>query len=726
MPQIVYILFGAAFTVATMTAAGHLMLRSLGVKLDRAEYWLLSFVCGAPLLSTVVFLLCSVNLARKGVFLIVGAGILACCVRRRAGTGGSGWMAVPAWFVLIFAAYALLYLLNAAAPEISPDGSTYHLGLVARYYRERGFHRITNNMYASLAQGIEMLFLFAFAFGRHSAAALVHCAFLLALPLLMLAWARRAGFAVAGACAAIFVFVSPMAGIDGTSAYIDMAVACSAFAVFYLLQIWDTSRNPKLAVPIGLLAGFCYASKYTAALAIPYAIGFVLWKGRRLRPALAITASALVVMLPWIIKNIWWVENPVAPFLNALFPNPYIQLGFEKEYSWYMRHYDTIRSNSELPWAVTVDGRLSGFLGPLYLLSPIALFALRRREGRQLLLAAAVFGVTYYFNVGARFLIPAMPFIALAMAIVLSAWKPLAIGMTLIHAVISWPAVTSLYCNGTAWRLHEFPWRAALRIEPEDTYLGRKLANYHMTRLIERTVPRNAKVLGFSGVADAYTTRDILVAYESAANKVLGDISWTPLVATYTPNWLHEFRFPAEPLRRIRVVQTAVSATDQWNISELRVYAEGRELPRAPDWRIHAEPNPWEIQLAFDNTPVTRWRTWLPLSGGEFVEVDLGTPQRIDAVRLECARDQLKVKMKLEGQDASGRWKTLAEAPEISDGPPIPGLRRMATQELKLRGITHLLVYNYDFGRDDYMSHPDQWGISVVGLLGGDRLYRID
>ena len=58
--------------------------------------------------------------------------------------------------------------------------------------------------------------------------------------------------------------------------------------------------------------------------------------------------------------------------------------------------------------------------------------------------------------------------------------------------------------------------------------------------------------------------------------------------------------------------------------------------------------------------------------------------------------------------------------------PPIPGLRRIATQELKLRGITHLLVYNYDFGRDDYMSRPDQWGLSVVGLLGGDRLYRID
>ena len=34
-------------------------------------------------------------------------------------------------------------------------------------------------------------------------------------------------------------------------------------------------------------------------------------------------------------------------------------------------------------------GGLTGVLGPVFLLSPVALFALRRREGRQLLLAAA-------------------------------------------------------------------------------------------------------------------------------------------------------------------------------------------------------------------------------------------------------------------------------------------------------------------------------------------------
>src|SRR6185369_14467777 len=79
-----------------------------------------------------------------------------------------------------FAVYFLLYFFNSMAPEISYDGSRYHLGLVSRYLREHGFQRITDNLYASLSQGIEMLYLYAFAFGRHSATAMLHFAFLLA------------------------------------------------------------------------------------------------------------------------------------------------------------------------------------------------------------------------------------------------------------------------------------------------------------------------------------------------------------------------------------------------------------------------------------------------------------------------------------------------------------------------------------------------------------------
>src|SRR5665811_42889 len=159
---------------------------------------------------------------------------------------------------------------------IRDSGAGYHLGLVSRYLREHGFVRITDNLYAAMPAGVEMLFLFTYAFGKHSAAALVHFAFLLALVWQVFSYARRRGFPVAGASAALVVFASPVAGIDGTSAYNDVAVAAIAFTLFHLLEIWDEERNPRLLAAIGLVAGFAFAAKYTAWPAVAYAMGLSL------------------------------------------------------------------------------------------------------------------------------------------------------------------------------------------------------------------------------------------------------------------------------------------------------------------------------------------------------------------------------------------------------------------------------------------------------------------
>jgi 4-amino-4-deoxy-L-arabinose transferase-like glycosyltransferase len=725
MPAVVYILFGAGLTIAASAAAGRLLLRRARLPFDRGEHLLFAFLTGSALLSLLTFLLCTAGLARKGVFLAAGLCLLATW---RPTAAPSGAPIPRLWKILLLTvggAYAVLYFFNALKPEISPDGSTYHLGLVARYLRERGFHRITNDLHASFSEGIEMLFLFAFAFGRHSAAAMVHFAFLLVLPAMVILYARRAGIVPAGVCAALFVFLSPVFGIDGTSAYNDVATAAIAFGVFYVLQIWDAERTPALAVPIGLLAGFAYAAKFTAAVAIPYALGFVVWRswrGRRpfLKPTLVIAACALLMAVPWMAKNWLWVDNPFSPFFNRWFPNPYIQVGFEKELDYHMHHYEGIGSNAELPWVITVDGRLSGFLGPLFLLSPLGLAALRWREGRQLLLAALVFASPYLMNFGPRFLMPAAVFVALAMAMVLMRWKAVAVAVVLLHAIASWPAVTPLYCNGGSWRLHDMPVRAALRLEPEDRYLSAHLINYNLARLIERTVPPGGKVLSFSQIAEAYTARDILVVYQSAENKLLGEILWTPLVAPYLPNRVLRFDLPREPLRAIRVVQTAASATEQWNITDVRVF------PPAPIRQIRAQPNPWELRLAFDGKPVTRWRTWLPLEPGQFVQVDFAQPHQAERIELQCARDQPAVRLRLEGEDASGRWMMLPAVASEGEIAPIPGLRRMAATELKSRGVGYVMVFGSDLGAEDFNLRAGEWGIREVGELGGDRLYRID
>src|SRR5207237_9356327 len=103
-----------------------------------------------------------------------------------------------------------------------------------------------------------------------------------------------------------------------------------------------------------------------------------------------------------------------------VFPNPYIHISFEEEYAQHMRHYG-LKSDREIPLEVTVrGGALCGFLGPIFLLSPLALLALRLPQGRTLLLAALVFLIPYTANIGTRFLIPALPFVTLAMGLAVS------------------------------------------------------------------------------------------------------------------------------------------------------------------------------------------------------------------------------------------------------------------------------------------------------------------
>ena len=329
-------------------------------------------------------------------------------------------LALSGLLLVVFGAFTFLYFFNALAPESSPDGMSYHLGVVAKYQRTHGFPRITTDIYASLSEGIELLFLWAFEYGRHSAAALVHFAFFLALTFLILSYARRIGRPAVGVAAAIFFYASPVVGLDGTIAYIDVGITAVLFALFYLLQIWDRERNAKLLIPIGILAGFSYAVKYTAFLAVPYTLGFIAWKLWRtrkplLRPVLVVSVLALAFMLPWMAKS--WIEvaNPLSPYANRVFPNPYVHISFEETYRKYMQVY-ALTSYWQIPWQVTVRGDLTtGLIGPLFLLTPIALLALRFREGRQLLLAGLIFGLPYLTNVGTRFLIPAIPFISLSL-----------------------------------------------------------------------------------------------------------------------------------------------------------------------------------------------------------------------------------------------------------------------------------------------------------------------
>jgi len=179
-------------------------------------------------------------------------------------------------------------------PEYSPDGTAYHLGLVARYLREHHFPVITTNFYASFPEALEMLFLFAFSVGRHSAAATFHLLFLSPAPG---CWSRGAGASIAFGPAPARPCCFSLAGSRNrcTTAYVDVGEAVVVLALFFVLQVWREERNDRMLVVAGMLAGFAAAIKYPGFLAPLYAaivVGYVL----RREPKRCLRGLALIAL----------------------------------------------------------------------------------------------------------------------------------------------------------------------------------------------------------------------------------------------------------------------------------------------------------------------------------------------------------------------------------------------------------------------------------------------
>ncbi len=720
------ILIAVAFTLVASWRLGCLVIDRVRAPLSRMERDLLAGVCGASLLSMIVLVCCALNIARPGVLLTAGVVAIALPIitpgtRLPRTTYPPLSRGLKVVFGLPYAVYVALYLANSLAPEMSPDGAAYHLGLVYRYFRQGGFHRFTTNIYEYLSKGLEMLYLFAFSFGGRAAAATVHCAYLLALPLLILSYARRRGRPWAGACAAMLVYLSPVVGIDGVSAYTDVALATTAFSVFYLLEVWrensDADYDAALLVAAGLAAGFCFAIKFTGVVAVFYAMAVILMR-RRPRALVPVLAAAALVMFAWPLKNWLWTGNPAAPFFNWLFPNPYVHVSFETSYTRFFATYNLPEYHS-LPWKLAVGGDLGGQIGPLFLLAPLALLSLRFADGRRCLLAALFFLLPYPANIGPRFVIPALPFVATGIAFALDfRWsRYLFAALIAAAAIVGWPRVIRHYRSpaGT-WQIVTMPWKAALGIIRPEDYLEQRSAEYRIARMIDARVRPGERVWSTMQVAESYEKPDILVSYQSAEGDLLGDILASAVEKDRQPLWNLRFTFAPREMQSIAFEQRNRTDSDTWSIGEVKFFRAGAEV-RPVIRQATAVPFPWDAWLAVDGNPLTRWKSWEWIRPGMRWSATFAAPTVLDRVELRCAHDQWAIDVHPVGFEAKL---------EKLDGPAYGDLRGLAARTVKAHGVQYLLTDSNSPLDGEFHRDWNAWHLKPIGQRDGASLWRIE
>jgi hypothetical protein len=731
--SVLRIVFGAAFVWFLCLAAGQLFFRAIRLKLPSREAVFLGFLTGASLVSTAMFLLASGRLVYTKVILIGGLTTIAAWL----------WLCRPRWnqtsdlstlwrivFWLPLAVYGCLYFFAALMPETSADGTVYHLGLIATYYDHRGFMAMPNDIFAGLPEGIEMLFWIGFAFGKHSAAAMVHLLFLAAMPFGMLAFGERLKQPKAGVVAALLFCLAPLVGKDATISYIDTGTAVVVFGAFYCLWLWREADCREALIPAGLLAGYCYACKMTAGIAIPFAIGVVLaaelsrgWV-HALRSATQTALLAACIAGPWMLKSALLFHNPFFPVLNHLFPNPFLYPMVEDQLRAIVKHVGNIPW-SGMPFEILVGGRVAGIVGPVFILAPFALLALRSHAGRFLLLACALFALPFFADTDARFLLPCLPFLCFALALaLLSAGPAVALAVCAIHIYSAWPGETQRWFPGYQWRVDIPDLRAALRIVPEKTWLSEHWYEYDAGQLLDQYVPAGEKVFSPNMGQRAYHHREVLGTFDSALSVRVYNLFVSPSSEGWANGYRSNISFAPVETSRFRL-RSGIATDNELRIHEVRFFDFDREIPRRPDWRLTASRNPWEVGLAFDNSTVSWWTSGQMVNTQTWIEVDFPRPVHIDHIVVDQIQDQAGMVL-YPLAEVKGQWTKLPSHETSAALPQRKDLRMAVRDELKAAGVRWILILDGAFGAEDLRNNSPSWGITQIAEAHGFRLWRLD
>jgi hypothetical protein len=710
-------IFGAALTLTTAYSLGALLMRR------RAAPPEILLAIGATAESVLVFLLLTLHLAHWGVFLGLAAIAILAAWRWRGTPSVREMIGIPRAAWVIFVPYGAWYLVNALAPESIADGITYHLGLPNEYLRLGGFpDHIT--FYDVVPQGMEMLYTFAFAFGRHAAAKLVEFTFFLAtIPLIFRVGRRLGANDLACLVAAVFYFCAPVAGITGSSSYNDAAGVFFLFAAFYLLLLGDH----RYLLPAGVLAGFCYAIKLPGLAVVAGVVVFVAAAKRRWKPALVVAAGAALMMAPWMVRAAALTGNPVAPLMNRVFPNRHFHIATEQELAANLRSLGDVRP-AQVPWELAFGDHLTGTFGPLLFALPIGLLALRRQDGfrgRLVWAAVLLLALPWLTNTGARFLMPAVALAAIALGVALprpAAW--VAIGL---QAIFCWPHVLDAWETRYSFRLHEFPLGAAVGAESEADYCKRRFEEYNVAQMIQKATPGDARILALVNVANAYLDREVAVSWQSAEADQLLDTLRLAGLYDKSPTFDWKTVWPEQVLRAIRFRMPS-GYKGEWDISEVQLFSGEDRLFNSPQWTIGGWPNRWEGPLAFDGNLATRWRTWETVRAGMYLNLELDHPQRLTAAVLVSHTPALNTQLEVYGSDEKDRWHLLSNAPQAIKRPP-HDIRLEAARAVRRAGYRYLLVPTGKGGNapigNVIIDREAEWGMESAGDAGRFHLFRI-
>ncbi len=514
---------------------------------------------GAGAISVTLLLLGLVRLWRPWLlqFLFYGglAAVLGRAVYRRWGPeGGEGPVGAAVYLKKTemgpfeWAAAALIIctlvmnLLAAAVPEIFYDSLVYHLALPNLYLQRGGIMPTPENLFSGMPFGLQMLFGWCLALADEGLASVLHLSFGLGTAGVLWIWGRRHGSPRTGLLAALLFYLAPVTIYASWHCGVDLAASfysvLALFAAIRSLSAEEEDAGPW-SLAAGMLTGFAMSTKYNVfvvgAVLILVRAGLAHRQGLPFRHSLRMGLAAFCVLAPWLFKNLLFYGNPLYPVLHNLigWTRPELWQDFlgdagVRPLSWSLGTAEGIKHLVTFPWKASFGNwPLGDWPGPAFImLVPWVLLrrwgVLRRSEEpapawtAAVLMAAAGYLSWTLSSRLVRYLVPALPFIALSVAFAVERgsfprWLRRAGWAVVIFA--------GIYNFQAAFRQSDVigQWTYLRRGRDKYDYLTHQrttygLPYYSAVAFMNKELPKDAKVVFLGESRSYYIERDYIAA----------------------------------------------------------------------------------------------------------------------------------------------------------------------------------------------------------------------
>lgn len=384
---------------------------------------------------------------------------------------------------------------ESLAPPAASDELVYHLTVPKWWVEAGGITALPHFSHAAFPFLTEMLYGWALLLGDPVVAKLVHLVFALACVALAAHAARREAGIAAGWCAAACLLTAPLFAIGASLAFVDTATAAFTLLGASLALRASASEAPpaRLLVASGIAFGLACSTKYTAAAFLALALlALVAWPvapqrlTMRLRAALTIGALAVLVTMPWLVRNAVVHGNPVHPMLHEVFaPGRHVNHeelteDFGSARGWGDRARRLVAMHLGHARADDVPGLVWALALPV-------LAVVARGASRRLVAIGGAALIAQPLLIGAtpRLLLPGLALLAVPLGAWLGSW----LGADRLRRAAAMALLVAAGSSGivqVAWQERALfdPLQAALGLEDRDHYLDRMYdAHPLLTRL---------------------------------------------------------------------------------------------------------------------------------------------------------------------------------------------------------------------------------------------------